>query len=328
MELLNVSMISVQGEFAPVLNSINFTQKPGEQIAIAGETGSGKSTLLKIIAGLHQADSGTVVFQGETVKGPMEKLVPGHKEISYLSQHFDLAHSLRVEQVLQYASNLSVDAAAEVYDICHVSHLMKRKTSELSGGERQRIAIAQVLVGAPKLILLDEPYSNLDTVHKNILKSVIHQIGDVLKISCILVSHDPQDTLSWADKILVLRNGGVVQFGTPEEIYQNPVDEYVAGLFGDYNLFGIDASRDLCELYKIPFHGGKLFLRPEDLQIVNEGSRTIPAKVKAVRYYGSYFLIEMSYRKRSFTARSQKGNFKKGQEVCVKVQRQQWRFLR
>src|SRR6478752_3027013 len=105
------------------------------------------------------------------------------------------------------ASRIPGTIAKTVFEVCRISHLLKRKTDQLSGGEKQRIALARVLISYPKLLILDEPFSNLDLIHKNVLKSIIDDIGTQLQITCILASHDPLDTLSWADEMLVLRNG-------------------------------------------------------------------------------------------------------------------------
>src|SRR5690606_32752154 len=115
------------------------------------------------------------------------------------------------------------------------SHLLTRRTDELSGGERQRIALAKLLITSPQLLLLDEPFSNLDMMHRIVLKKVLKKISKQLSITCILVSHEPSDVLAWADKVIVIRNGIIVQKGTPKNIYTCPVDEYTAGLFGPYN---------------------------------------------------------------------------------------------
>src|SRR5687767_484925 len=144
MSLLSVSGISKQVDGGFLLQDISFTQRRYQRIAIAGETGSGKSTLLKIIAGLVQPDSGEVIFDGERVKGPAEKLVPGHHAIAYLSQDFDLPKFLTVEQALSYTNTISDSAATAIFEICRINHLLNRKTDQLSGGERQRIAIARL----------------------------------------------------------------------------------------------------------------------------------------------------------------------------------------
>ncbi len=236
MALLEVAGISKLEKENFTLKEINFTQQSSQRIAIAGETGSGKTTLLKIIAGLIQPDAGKIIFDGKRVLGPLEKLIPGHPDIAYLSQHFELRNNYRVEEELESKNLLTDEEASTIYAVCRIQHLLKRKTDQLSGGERQRIVLARLLTTSPKLLVLDEPFSNLDAVHKNIIKSVLEDIGTKLKITCILVSHDAMDSLSWAETIIVMKEGQIIQYGTPEQIYNQPVNEYCAGLFGEYNL--------------------------------------------------------------------------------------------
>src|SRR5688572_11260170 len=274
MSLLKVSGISLEEGGNLVLNAISFTQNKFRKIAIAGETGSGKSSLLQTIAGLIQPTAGEIFFENKRVKGPQEQLIPGHPGIAYLSQQFELPRFLRVEQVLEYANKLTAGEAETLYEVCRIDHLLERKTDQLSGGERQRIALARLLLTSPKLLLLDEPYSNLDMVHKSILKSVIHDIGEILEITCILVSHDPQDTLSWADEIMVISGGEIIQKATPEEIYQNPVNEYVAGLFGSYNLIPAPAIKNFEGLPGIKQNRKNVLIRPENFKVVKSGDKT------------------------------------------------------
>ena len=223
MELLHVA-----------LKKIDFTLRKSRRLAVVGETGSGKSNLLKIIGGLATPAEGTVWFEGRRVLGPLERLIPGEPGIAYLSQHFELWHNYHVEEVLSYANDLSPEEAAELYRLCHIDHLLQRRTDQLSGGERQRIALARLLVHPPRLLLLDEPFSNLDMIHKRILKKVIADSGVRFGITCILVSHDPHDILPWAHELLVLRDGKLIQQGSPLEVYSRPINEYTAALLGDY----------------------------------------------------------------------------------------------
>lgn len=283
MSFLSVRSVSKQGKKHPVLSHINFELKQFTRLAIAGETGSGKSTLLKIVAGLAQPDSGTVTFDGQRVLGPAEKLVPGHESVAYLSQHFELPHSLRVEQALAYSNVLSAENAALIFQVCRVDHLLERRTDELSGGERQRVAIARLLVASPRLLLLDEPYSNLDFGRKATLKHVIDDVGSQLSISCILVSHDPNDTLPWADEILVMKNGEIVQSGTPHAIYQSPANEYVAGLFGDYSV----VTPGVASMLQLK----STIVRPEDLAIADHGK--VSGAVIGSKFYGSHHMVSI-----------------------------------
>jgi ABC-type Fe3+/spermidine/putrescine transport system ATPase subunit len=317
MALLTVSNVSrTEGDF--VLTDINFTQKKHQKIAIAGETGSGKSTLLKIIAGLQQADAGDVFLGKERVEGAHERLVPGHPRIAYLSQNFELPKFLRVEQVLSYANTLSDEAASTLYGVCQIDHLQKRRTDELSGGEKQRIAMARLLIISPELLLLDEPFSHLDMVHKNTLKAVIKDICSRLKITCILVSHDPMDTLSWADRIIVMKDGKVVQKGEPLMIYAQPSSEYVAGLFGKYNLFDPQTAKTL---FRLKPGGSHLLVRPEGFKLVKKDEKGIAGKVDSISFFGSYYELVVDVNGVVIKVKTDLGNYKIGKRVYLALNR-------
>ncbi|MGK7392624.1 MAG: ABC transporter ATP-binding protein [Candidatus Cyclobacteriaceae bacterium M2_1C_046] len=292
MALLKVEGVSKKVEGSDVLLDITFNNEELQNLAISGETGSGKSSILKVIAGLSQPDKGEVIFDGERVEGPAEKLVAGHPDIAYLSQQFELQKFLRVEQILSYASDLDENAAERLYSICRIDHLMHRRTDQLSGGERQRIALARLISTMPRLLLLDEPFSNLDMPSKAIMKDVIDDLKAELNITCILVSHDPQDTLSWADHIIVMQQGKIIQQGQPQEIYNRPIDEYVAGLFGRYNILEGSVAESL---FKVKVEGKYFIFRPENLKITKkQNDSTVPGKVVDVKFFGGHQEIEVS----------------------------------
>jgi iron(III) transport system ATP-binding protein len=313
MSFLEVSGINkTEREFN--LENISFEQQKNQKIAIAGETGSGKSTLLKIIAGWTTPDKGNVFFKDERIKKiPAEKLIPGHPGISYLSQQFELPNFLSVNQVLQYANNLTENDAATLFDVCRISHLIDRRTDQLSGGEKQRIALCRLLISSPELLLLDEPFSNLDLIHKNILKNVIRDVGDRLGVSCILVSHDPQDTLSWANEIIVMKQGRIIQQADPYTIYRQPVNEYVAGLFGKFFILNkqqaqlVHASDDLQDV----------LIRPEDFLIVADRAKGIPATIKSIFFLGHTFEIDLDLAGDMVTIKSQSADFKVNDTIYV-----------
>ena len=286
MQLLSVSNLfsdKLLGNFS--LENINFTQGKFERIALIGETGSGKSTLLKTIAGLIQPTSGTILFDGGKVIGPDWQLVAGHKGIAYLSQHFELRNNYRMEELLMYANELTQQEADELYRLCRIDHLMQRNSYELSGGEKQRIALARLLITKPKLLILDEPYSNLDLIHRNILKEIVENICTKYEISSIITSHEPADVLPWADKIIILKNGKVLQEGTAIEVYKNPFNEYVAGLLGNYNL-----------LDKNIFLTDKI-IRPEDIRLVKESEGDFCGIISSVKFMGNYIEVEIEIKK-------------------------------
>ncbi|MFD2248017.1 ABC transporter ATP-binding protein [Pontibacter ruber] len=317
MSFLEVNDIRVAEEGNEVLKGISFTQQEFQKIAIAGETGSGKSTLLQTIAGLVQPASGEVLFENKRVQGPHEVLVPGHPGIAYLSQQFELPQFLRVEQVLRYANTLSEEQATTLYEVCRISHLAKRKTNQLSGGERQRIALARLLTSWPGLLLMDEPFSNLDIGHKNILKSVIQDIGEYLDITCILISHDPLDTLSWADEILVLKEGRVIQRGTPKYIYSQPADEYTAALFGGYNLLSQSETEAFAALTGTASNGKQMLIRPENFRLVNAPHQALSGKVNKVQYFGSYSEVEVQLAESLIKIRTAEQELTEGDTVQV-----------
>ncbi|MBD0277534.1 MAG: ABC transporter ATP-binding protein [Flavisolibacter sp.] len=317
MSLLEVSGISRQEEDIYVLKDISFTQHEFQNTAIAGATGSGKTTLLKIIAGLVQPHAGEVLFEGTRVKGPDEKLIPGHPRIAYLSQHFELLHHYRVEEIIQMANQLSDEEADIICEVCRISHLLKRWTHQLSGGEKQRIALARLLVSSPGLLLLDEPYSNLDALHKSSLKSVLHDLGEELKITCLLVSHDPIDVLSWADEVQVLQEGQIVQKGSPEEVYHTPVNDYTASLFGKYNVL----SSSLCQAFA-EFTGKNVrqknpYVRPEHFGIVADESKGLAGEVEQVHFMGNCYEIAVNISGDKIIVQNNKGSFKNGDIVYV-----------
>ncbi len=291
MPLLSVTAIhSIPLESSFHLKDISFTQQPFQKIAIAGETGAGKTTLMKIIAGLTQPASGEIFFEGKKTLRPDWQLIPGEPGIAYLSQYFELRPHYRIEELLAYANDLPEKDAKELYSICRIDHLMKRKADQLSGGEKQRIALARLLISSPRLLIMDEPFSNLDPAHKKILKEVINEISHRLKISCIMASHDPSDVLPWADRVLVLQNGELIQQGTPEEVYQRPVNEYAAALFGDYNIISKKDADKILMLF--PNKTGRdLFTRPEAFVITDKKENAVKGKVIASDFYGAFYKV-------------------------------------
>jgi iron(III) transport system ATP-binding protein len=312
MELLQVVGVTKSG----AIEEVNFSQQRGQRLAVAGATGSGKSTLLKMIAGLVEPDAGEIIFEDRRVSGPAETLVPGHPDIACLSQDFELRSNYRVEEVLSYSSELPEEEAGLLYAICRIDHLLRRRTDQLSGGERQRVALARLLVRPPKLLLLDEPYSNLDRMHKEILQSVIGDILDRFGMSSILISHDPPDVLSWADEVLVLRAGRLVQKAGPERIYRQPADEYVAGLFGKYNrIHPVLAAR----LGRLPGAGqGKdLLIRPEKLTLSALGSAAAKGRVMGISFQGGHYEVEVDLAGNRLLVRSDTNAYQKDQVVYI-----------
>lgn len=286
---LEVKQLTKRNKGNISIEDLNFSAAQFEKVAIAGETGSGKTSILKMIGGLEQAESGEVLFQGKRVKGPDEQLIPGHKKIAYLSQFFELRHNYYIHEILEYANQLEEAEAQKLYDICQINHLLNRKTNELSGGEAQRIALARLLSSAPELLLLDEPYSNLDGPHKRIMSDVIKNICSEMKITCMMVSHFADDILSWADTVVVIDAGKMVQKGKPHELYHQPINEYVATLFGECNIL----HDDILHIAAPELLGKKAMVRPEKIQLTANADSTLQGTVLHSAFHGNYYMTDV-----------------------------------
>lgn len=289
-----MSFLSVREIVQPMgpghrLGPISFEQRAHGTLGIAGATGSGKSTLLKLIAGMGSPAQGSVWLEGERVKKvPEEKLIPGHPGIAYLSQHFELRNHYRMEELLGYANILGEQEAEAMYRICKIDHLLQRKSDQLSGGEKQRVALARLLVSRPRLLILDEPFSNLDGNHKNLLKDVLKELKEKWGLTLLLVSHEPADLLSLADEILVLEHGQIVEQGKPQELYYRPRHAYTAGLLGLYNEIPGPWARQ----WGFPGHdnGGMLCARPEEFVLLARPAKgTVPGRILQGYFHGPYW---------------------------------------
>ena len=313
MTLLEVQQISKKHADKNILENISFQQKPLQKIAITGESGSGKSTLLKIISGHVQSDSGTVYFNDEKVFGPEEKLMTGHQDIAYLSQHYELNNNYVVRDLIWFQVKMDASEAKNLFNICRISHLLDRKTNHLSGGEKQRIALCKLLLKLPKLLVMDEPFSNLDPINKNTLKVVLEDITERLQITCLLASHDPNDTLSWAEEIIVMKEGRIIQTGTPQQIYYYPIDQYVAGMFGKYNLL----TQEQAAWFGIEANGKDVLIRPENF-IINEKDGE-KGTIQKITFLGSYYEIEILVNDLRIVSHLMINDREAGKEVFVKA---------
>lgn len=237
--MLKVENISFGYTEKQVLENISFTADSGEYIAVIGESGCGKSTLLEIIYGLLHIEKGAVYWKDEKLLGPNFYLIPGEKFMKYLPQDFDLMPYITVEENI--GKNISSldpnkkDRITELLGVVDMSDFRKRMVKNLSGGQKQRVAIAKVLAKEPEVLLLDEPFSHIDNFRKNKLRRSLFKHLKSKNITCIVATHDATDALSFADEILVLRKGKLLSKNTPQELYQEPKNAYVASLLNEIN---------------------------------------------------------------------------------------------
>jgi iron(III) transport system ATP-binding protein len=293
MSWLQVANLTAKIADHTALENINFGLNAGEKLGIMGHTGSGKSTLLRAIAGLVQPNSGAVYLNGERIAGPMEKLIPGHPKIAYLSQYFELRPNYFVHEQLEYANTLPSNDAKAIYDVCQIAHLLGRKTTELSGGERQRIALARLLTMQPQLLLLDEPFSHLDHEHRQVIKQVIESAAHRFNLACILVSHEPADVLPWANRMLIIEKGRLAADGSPMQLYHHPTTPSQALLLGEALLATPVQYALLSGQQWNNTEPNRLFvIRPEHLEINTHEGRVEAVLVKA-SFMGSFWKLQL-----------------------------------
>lgn len=237
--MLKLNQVSFAYNIKPVLQNINFQVNKGEIVSVIGASGCGKSTLLRLIYGLHHT-TGTVFWDEKQLLGPNFNIVPGEAFIKYLAQDFDLMPPLTVaENVGKHLSNMypvkKRRRVKELLEVVEIEELAKAKAKNLSGGQMQRVALARALANEPEILLLDEPFSHIDHFRRNNLRRRLFGYLKEKKITCLIATHDSTDALSFTDKIIVLNEGKLHAIQSPENLYNNPPDKYVASLFGDVN---------------------------------------------------------------------------------------------
>lgn len=227
--MLELKKIRKSYEGIEVLKNINLKIEKGEIVSILGPSGCGKTTLLNLILGLTQVSEGRIIFDGEDItQMQMEK-----RGFNIVFQDYALFPNLNVYENIVYGlkNKPNISTTKEVQDLINLLGLGKhltKKIEELSGGQKQRTALARTLVMKPKILLLDEPLSALDGVIKESIKQKIKEIARDFKLTTIIVTHDPEEALTLSDKVLIVNEGQISQFGTPEEIIKKPANDFVS----------------------------------------------------------------------------------------------------
>jgi len=266
----------------PVLKDLDFKVEEGQHISILGESGCGKSTLLKIIYGLLHVEYGRIFWKDQELLGPNFNLVPGEPFIKYLAQDFDLMPFISVaDNIGKHLSRRFMqhrkERIAELLEVVDMTAFADVHVKLLSGGQKQRVALARAIAKEPKLLLLDEPFSHIDNFRRNALRRNLYAYLKKEGITCITATHDSEEALSFSDEIKMMRDGTFIQTDTPETLFQNPKDAYVASFFGDVNSLEID--------------GETRILMPHQL-VVSENETELKVKVIKSYFKGSYYLIE------------------------------------
>jgi ABC-type Fe3+/spermidine/putrescine transport system ATPase subunit len=278
--MLELTTISFTYIDKPVIKELSCVVHQGQNISVIGESGCGKSTLLKLIYGLYDLDSGNINYNGNPILGPKYNLIPGEDYIKYLAQDFDLMPYITVEEnVGKFLSNIYRDKkkarVQELLEMVEMTDYAKVKAKYLSGGQQQRVALARVLALEPQILLLDEPFSQIDSFRKNALRRNVFQYLKEKKITCIIATHDSTDALSFSDETIVMQDGKIIAKDAPQHLYHHPKNKYVASLFGEVNEIELDGNTHL--------------VYPHQLQLDPNG--TLKGKVQQSYFKGSHYLI-------------------------------------
>ncbi|MEO0570673.1 MAG: ABC transporter ATP-binding protein [Bacteroidota bacterium] len=287
--MLAVTNITFSYGNHPVLKNISFDLLKGKYLAIMGESGSGKSTLLKAIFGELYLNGGSISWKNKQLLGPDYNLIPGESFIKYVSQDFDLMPFTTVsENIGEHLSVFEQEShksrTAELLNLIGLEAYAFEKVKNLSGGQKQRVALARAIAQEPELLLLDEPFSNIDQFKKNELRYRLFPYLKEKGISVLTATHDSNDVLSFADEIVVLKDGEIEDYQSTQHLFKNPKNKYVASLFGVVNQVPLKALKEYAET------NTSILIYPHEFEISNKSG--LEVYVVNSHFKGDYYLIE------------------------------------
>jgi len=312
---------SYPGSKSPGLKTTDLTITQGKITAIIGESGSGKSTLLKLLYGLLSPDSGEVRFKGERIWGPNEKLIPGHDSMKMVAQQTDdlnLFAKVRDNIAIMLPSTdlkAKLEKTENILKQLRMTALADKQAVSLSGGEKQRLAIARAIVVNPEVLLLDEPFNQVDTSFREGLQHDIRQIVKDSGLTVIIVSHDPAEVLSMADELLVLKDGEILESGNPRAMYQHPANLYTAKLLTNCTVL----TRDEAKICGLKTNAEHVVIYPEWIETVKTWTNN-DWQVKQVLFKGCYEDLLLEHK--GITLRvlnDQFGKYKEGTKINLKL---------
>ncbi|MBD1423220.1 ABC transporter ATP-binding protein [Sphingobacterium chuzhouense] len=269
------------------VNKVDFGIREGKITAIIGESGSGKSTLLKLIYGLLEPSSGEVRYRGWLVPTRKDKLIPGHDAMKFVSQGFDDLNLYAkvwdnvASQLPNTNLSLKESKTRETLNRLKILHLDQQRVADLSGGEKQRVAIARALVNEPEVLLMDEPFNQVDAAFRDALQQDIRQIVEDTGLTILLVSHDPTEVLALSDELIVMKNAKIIEQGSPTKLYYEPTHSYTAQLLAKSNILSSNqaALMGISSNHTIGIH-------QEDVSFEENPQGTF--HVKDIRFRGFY----------------------------------------
>lgn len=294
--MLQVTIDSFGYADKEILKDIRFQLNAGDHLALLGESGCGKSTILHLVYGVLHLEHGSIHWEDTQLLGPTHALIPGENFMKLVAQEFNVMPFITVaENIATHLSRLDADKdALRVQELLNVVDLIPFENTlvkNLSGGQKQRVALAKALANEPKLLLLDEPFSNIDTFRKNTLRRNLFGYLKTHNITCITATHDSDEALSFADTILMLRNGKEEITGTPEAVFSKMNTPYQKGFFGEVTVLP-------SSLFSSEATSKELVLLPHQLRL-SKANTNLQVTVKKTYFRGSYYLIEAAWEKQS-----------------------------
>ena len=288
--MLDIRDISFSYDSKKTIDNLSFSLEKGKQLALIGESGCGKSTLLKLLYGHYDLESGEILYGKNRILGPKFNLIPGDDRFKYLAQDFGLMPFITVaENVGSFLSNIHKEKKqqriAELLELVEMTEYADVKAKLLSGGQQQRVALAKTLALEPELLLLDEPFSQIDAFRSASLKRKLFRYFKQEQISCIFATHDGSDVLSFADEVIVMKDGKIIESGRPKAIYANPGSAYIARMFGE-------VSEIAMRFFKAGADDETILVYPHQLKIAGSGLKAV---VRHSYFVGNYYIIEATY---------------------------------
>ncbi|MFT4736114.1 MAG: ABC-type Fe3+/spermidine/putrescine transport system ATPase subunit [Cyclobacteriaceae bacterium] len=285
--MLKVDGLNKSYDDRKIVKDVSFTADAGSFHALIGPSGTGKTTLMKMIAGLITPDKGHITINDERLISPEHQLVKGYEEIRLVHQDFDLKANMSVKENLNYAllgytDDFKKERIDQLTQICKLDGFLQQPSSQLSGGQKQRVAIARALATEPAVILMDEPFSNLDPLTKYELLQETKTISQSTNTTFILVTHDTRDALEVADLIHVMIDGEIVQNGSPLDLYDQPGSLQIASLIGFMNILSPAITTDSSKITGI---------WAEDITLSTAGE--YDGQIEKVIFKGAYQLISI-----------------------------------
>lgn len=290
--MLYVQNISFAYDSKKVISEVSFKTEKGSNVAIIGESGCGKSTLLKLIYGLYDLNEGEIFWNSNSVLGPKFHLVPGMENMKYLAQDFDLMPYITVaENVGKFLSNIYPEQKKqriqELLEMVEMNEFADTKAKYLSGGQQQRVALARVLALEPEVLLLDEPFSNIDSFRKGALRRNLFAYLKNKGITCIIATHDSIDALSFSDETIVMQKGKIIAHDASPKIYLKPESKYVASLYGEVNEIALNLFEENADI------DATILVYSHELFITEKSN--LEVTVKQSYYKGNTFLVKGVY---------------------------------